>query len=68
MIASIGVRTVVENRVDFKQSRNLIISSVILVLGIGGAVLRLWGNVQFGGMGLAAIIGIILNQILPKES
>jgi len=68
MIASIGVRTVVENRVDFKQSRNLIISSVILVIGIGGAVLRLWGNVQFGGMGLAAIIGIILNQILPKES
>ncbi|MEA2065565.1 MAG: solute carrier family 23 protein [Thermotogota bacterium] len=68
MIASIGLRTVVENSVDFKQSRNLIISSVILVIGIGGAVLRLWGNVQLGGVGLAAIIGIILNQVLPKES
>lgn len=68
MIASIGVRTVVENSVDFKQNRNLIIASVILVIGIGGAIVKIWGNLQFGGMGLAAIIGIILNQILPKHS
>jgi uracil permease len=67
MIASIGVRTVVENNVDFKQNRNLIIASVILVIGIGGAMVKIWGNLQFGGMGLAAIIGIILNQILPKQ-
>jgi uracil permease len=66
MIASIGVRTVVENSVDFKQNRNLIIASVILVIGIGGAIMKIWGNLQFGGMGLAAIIGIILNQVLPK--
>ena len=68
MIASVGVRTVVENQVDFTQPRNLFISSVILVIGIGGAVLDLGGNFQMGGMGLAAILGIILNQILPKES
>lgn len=68
MIASVGARTVVENQVDFKVSRNLIIASVILIIGIGGAVLKIWGNIQFGGMGLAAIIGIILNQILPKEA
>lgn len=67
MIASVGVRTVVENQVDFKQPRNLIISSVILVIGIGGAIIKLWGGIQLGGMGLAAILGIILNQILPKE-
>jgi uracil permease len=67
MIASIGVRTVVENRVDFKTPRNLLISSVILVVGIGGAVVKIWGGIQLGGMGLAAILGIILNQVLPKE-
>lgn len=67
MIASIGIRTVVENAVDFKKSRNLIISSVILVVGIGGAVVKLWDGIQLGGVGLAAIIGIILNQVLPRE-
>ncbi|HHV18451.1 MAG TPA: uracil permease, partial [Thermoanaerobacterales bacterium] len=68
MIASVGVRTVVENQIDFKQPRNLFISSIILVVGIGGAIVKLWGGIQIGGMGLAAILGIILNQILPKES
>ncbi|MGE5485995.1 MAG: uracil-xanthine permease family protein [Ignavibacteriales bacterium] len=68
MIASIGVRTVVENRVDFKKSRNLLIASIILVVGIGGAVINIWGNLKFGGMGLAAILGIILNLILPRDA
>lgn len=68
MIAAIGVRTVVENRVDFKQPRNLLIASVILVIGIGGAVINIWGNLKFGGMGLAAILGVILNLLLPKET
>ena len=67
MIAAIGVRTMVENNVDLKESRNLFIASVILVVGIGGAMITLWGNAQLGGMGLAAILGIILNQILPKS-
>jgi uracil permease len=66
MIAAIGVRTMVENNVDLKDSRNLFIASVILVVGIGGAMITLWGNAQLGGMGLAAILGIILNQILPR--
>ncbi|HPU61090.1 MAG TPA: uracil-xanthine permease family protein [Bacillota bacterium] len=67
MIAAIGVRTVVENQVDLKDTRNLFIASVILVVGIGGAMIQIWGNIQFGGMGLAAIIGIILNQVLPRS-
>ena len=70
MIASVGARTLVENKVDFQQSRNLIISAVILVLGIGGAVVPFSiGSVAFGieGMALAAIVGIILNQILPGK-
>lgn len=68
MIAAIGVRTVVENQVDMKQPRNLLIASVMLVIGIGGAMIKVWGNLQFGGIGLAAIVGIILNQLLPREA
>jgi len=67
MIASVGVRTVVENGVDFKKNRNLLVASVILIVGIGGAMIKIYGNLQFGGVGLAAIIGIILNLILPQN-
>lgn len=69
MIASIGARTLVENKVDFTKSRNLIISAVIMVLGLGGAALPVkFGMVDFAieGMALAAIVGIILNKILPE--
>ena len=69
MIASIGLRTLVENKVDFTKSRNLIIAAVILVLGIGGAVLPFKiGSFELSlqGMGLAAIVGIILNKVLPE--
>ena len=68
MIASVGARTLVDNKIDFHQSRNLIIAAVILVLGIGGAAVPFAiGSVDFNiqGMALAAIAGIILNQILP---
>lgn len=70
MIASVGVRTVVENAVDFKQSRNLIVSSVILVLGIGGAQFDInigSFSLSLAGMALAAIAGLLLNQVLPKK-
>lgn len=66
MIASIGVRTVVENQVDFTLNRNLIIGAVILVLGIGGAVFD-FKVFQLAGMSLGAIMGIILNKILPED-
>lgn len=66
MIASIGVRTVVENNVDFTLSRNLIISAVILVLGLGGASLPIFGA-SIEGMALGAIAGIIMNVILPGK-
>src|SRR5690606_15820761 len=60
VIASSGIRILVESRIDFSQTRNLLISSVVLVLGIGGATIG-----QLGGMGLAAVVGILLNLILP---
>jgi len=68
MIASVGARLLVDNRVDFHKPRNLIIAAVILVLGIGDAVVPFKiGSVDISifGMALAALVGIILNKILP---
>ena len=67
VIASNGLKVMIEDRVDFTQSRNLIIASSMLVVGIGGAVLDL-GFVTFSGTALSAIVGIVMNQILPQES
>lgn len=69
MIAAIGARTLVENQVDFNKSRNLIIAAVIVVLGLGGAVLPInigALSLNIEGMALAAIAGIILNVLLPE--
>lgn len=67
IIASSGLRMLVENKVDFTQKRNLIISSVILVLGIGGAAIRFGSMFTLEGMALASVVGVILNQLLPGK-
>jgi len=61
-----GVKVLIDNRVDFSQTRNMLIASTILVLGLGGAVID-FGKFSIYGMALAAIVGILLNAILPKE-
>jgi len=65
IIASSGLRMLVENNIDFGNSRNMVISSVILVVGIGGAALRFTESFSIEGMALAAIVGVILNLVLP---
>ncbi|NMB03826.1 MAG: uracil permease [Tissierellia bacterium] len=70
MIAAVGARTLVENKVDFTKTRNLIIAAVILVLGLGGAMFPInigTFELNIEGMALAAIVGIILNKILPQD-
>ncbi|WP_414046724.1 uracil permease [Macrococcus equi] len=70
IIASSGLRMLVESKVDFGDKRNLVIASVILVLGIGKAHLDLsFGkiNLNIEGMALAALAGILLNAILPES-
>jgi uracil permease len=64
MIATIGIRTLVESQTDLKISRNLVIVATIIVLGLGGATLSL-GRVEFSSLALAALAGVILNLILP---
>ena len=67
VIASNGLKVLIKERVDFGQMRNLIIASAMLVLGLGGAILKL-GPVTLSGTALSAMTGIILNLILPYES
>ena len=70
LIASSGLRTIVESGVDYKDKRNLTISSVIMVIGIGGGMLQFTVGKDFtfslGGVALATLIGIILNLIIPN--
>ncbi|MEF3254917.1 MAG: uracil-xanthine permease family protein [Deferribacterales bacterium] len=66
MIAAIGVGTLVRNKVDMAKSRNLVIVSIILVVGIGNMVISV-GPVTLGGIGLAGLMGILLNIILPED-
>lgn len=68
-IAVNGLKLIVKNQIDFEETRNVIIASTMLVLGLGGAIITLGsGNVSVSltGMSLAAIVGIILNLALPK--
>lgn len=65
IIASSGLRMLVDSKIDFGDKRNLVISSIILVIGIGGAKLHFSETFVIEGMALAAIVGVILNLVLP---
>lgn len=71
IIASSGFRIFVEDKIDFGEKRNLLIASVIIVLGVGGASLKFKFNgadVEIAGVALATLAGIILNLVLPQKS
>ena len=65
-IASVGANTLIKNRIDLGNTRNLVIASLILTTGIGGAEMTI-GSITIGGIGLAALVGVILNLIIPKD-
>jgi uracil permease len=65
-IASVGVNNLIKNKVDLSDTRNLVIASLILTLGIGGAEMTV-GSITIGGIGLSALVGVILNLILPRS-
>ncbi|MGB6129048.1 MAG: solute carrier family 23 protein [Psychrilyobacter sp.] len=67
MISSVGVRTLIEAKLDFAHSRNLIIASLIFVLGIAISNVVLWGTISLSGLAVAAIVGVVLNKVLPKD-
>lgn len=68
IIASAGLRMLIENQIDFNDRRNLVITAVILVIGVGGALLRLANiHLELEGMALSTVIGVLLNLVLPKQ-
>lgn len=67
VIAASGLKVLLDNRVDLDKKRNLLIVSVILVVGIGGLVFKI-GAFELSGMALATLFGIILNLILPEQA
>ena len=66
-IATVGIQNLVKNKVDFSQTRNIIIASIMLTTGVGGAELTA-GTFNLSGIGLAAVVGIILNLCLPNKA
>lgn len=64
-IASVGIQNLIQNKADLNQTRNTIIISVTLTIGIGGAILEI-GNFAMSGIGLAAIVGVLLHLVLPN--
>ena len=67
-IAAVGINNMVKAKIDMNKTRNLIIASIILTVGIGGAVIS-FGKFSLAGIGLASIVGVILNLLIPdKES
>ena len=68
MISATGVRTIVENKVDFKNMRNILVMALILVCGLGfNSVPLKIGALSLGGLAVAAIVGVIVNAILPGK-
>ena len=71
MISAVGVRNVVENKVDFTKSRNVLVAALILVLSIGisyssAGSLQL-GPISLSGLAVGSIVGIVLNAIMPGK-
>ena len=58
----------IDHKIDFDNQRNLVIASIILVIGIGGATINISETFQIGGMALAAIVGVLLNLVLPGKT
>ena len=65
-IASVGISNMIQAKIDMGSTRNLIIVSLILTIGIGGAIISI-GSFTLSGIGLASLVGVILNLILPED-
>ena len=67
MIAAVGMRTITEANLDFAHSRNLLITALILVFGLGLSAGVSIGNFQISGLFIAVVVGVITNKLLPLE-
>jgi uracil permease len=67
MIGCVGIKILIDSKTDLNQTRNQVIVSVVLAVGIGGASIS-WGQFTLAGIGLASVIGVLLNLVLPGTS
>lgn len=67
MIASVGLRTLIDEQLDFSHSRNLLIAALVLVTGISIDNVYIAGTLSISGLAIAALIGVILNKLLPQD-
>ena len=67
MIAAVGMRTLTEAQLDFSHSRNLLITALILVFGLGMSAGITIGNFTISGLFIAVVVGVVANKILPQE-
>ena len=65
-IAAVGINNMVKAKIDMNKTRNLIIASLILTIGIGGAIIS-FGKFSLAGIGLASLVGVILNLLIPDR-
>ncbi len=69
-IAVNGLKVLIQNQIDFGKTKNVVVASAMLVLGLGGAAISIVSgdiSVTISGMSLAAIVGILINLLLPEE-
>jgi len=66
MISVVGIRSIIDSKADLNKTKNMVIVSVMLTIGVGGAVIS-YGTFSFAGVGLASVVGIALNLILPNK-
>ncbi|MGI9464390.1 MAG: solute carrier family 23 protein, partial [Aestuariivirgaceae bacterium] len=68
LIAVVGMTTVMRVGDALTEPRNMIIASIILVIGIGGLAIPFGASFKMAGIGLAGVVGVLLNMLLPKQS
>lgn len=66
-IAASGLKTLVNNKVDFEDNKNLIVVSVILTIGVGGAMIKITDSFNLSGVAFAMLLGVVLNLILKRK-
>ena len=66
MVSSIGIKILIDYKTDFFITRNQVIVSIILTVRIGGAQLG-YGNFSLAGIGLASVVGVVLNLVVPNK-
>ena len=67
VIAAAGLQVLVDNKVDYSQKRNLLIAGPVMVIGIGNFHLALTSQIDFSGVALATVLGVVLNLCLPRK-